>query len=317
MLNSLNFVKGAIAKKSLLPELSHFKIRDGFITSFNGTLSLCSPIPINLEAAPKAIQFIKAIEACKEPVSMHLTKANRLGIKSGSFKAFIDCLENDEVQEIMPSGSRINSPGDFLQAIRKLSPFIAEDASRKWARGILFKGQSLFATNNICLIEHWLPSLFPFEANVPQETIRELLRIGEEPTEIQIDTNTITFHFSGDRWLASQLYETTWPDLQPILNIESNQQNFPQGFFEALKTLVPFADDQERLYLFPNRVSTTDEEQTGSSVDITTNTKQCIFNLKQLLKLEIIANTIDFSLFPKPCVFYGDCIRGAIVGMAN
>jgi DNA polymerase III sliding clamp (beta) subunit (PCNA family) len=246
-----------------------------------------------------------------------MTKANRLGIKSGSFKAFIDCLENDEVQELVPSGSYVDSPGDFLQAIRKISPFIAEDASRKWARGILFKRQSLFATNNICLVEHWLPAVFPFEANVPQETIRELLRINEEPIGIQIDTNHITFHYTGDRWLASQLYETTWPDFLTILDNESSQQKFPDTFFAALKTLSSFTDIMDRAFINPDGITTTNEEQTGSTVEMKINAPPCVFNLKQLQKLETVATTIDFSLYPRPCIFYGDLIRGAIMGMVN
>jgi hypothetical protein len=47
------------------------------------------------------------------------------------------------------------------------------------------------------------------------------------------------------------------------------------------------------------------------------NAPPCVFNLKQLQKLETVATTIDFSLYPRPCIFYGDLIRGAIMGMVN
>lgn len=317
MLEALKFVKGAIAKKSLVPELSHFKIRNGVITSYNGMLSLCSPIPIDLEAAPQAVPFVKAIEACTDTVSLHMTKANRLAIKSGNFKAFIECLDNNDVIELGPAGDYLSVGGEFIHAVRKLYPFIAEDASRQWARGILFKGQSLFATNNVCIVEHWLPFVFPVEANVPQEAIRELLRINEEPIGLQISDNSITFHFENNRWMSTQVYTTAWPDIAAILNREANAQVPPAGFFDALDKLMPFADDMCRAYLFPDRIATSPEEKTGSSVAIGAVAKDCVFSMKQLLRLGSIVKKIDLSLYPTPCIFYGDNIRGAIVGMAS
>lgn len=318
MLDALKFVKGAIAKKSLVPELSHFKIKNGVITSYNGTLSLCSPIPIDIEAAPKAVPFVKAIEACNdETVSLHMTNANRLAIKSGNFKAFIDCLENNEVLELGPEGDYVSVGGEFIHAIRRLHPFIAEDASRQWARGILFRGQSLFATNNVCVVEHWLPFIFPIEVNVPQGAIRELLRINEEPIGVQISDKSITFHFENNRWMSTQVYTTEWPDLTSILNRKANAVPVPQGFFDAMDKLIPFADEMSRAYLFPDRIATSPEEKTGSSVAIKAVEKECIFSMKQLLRLGSIVQKIDFSLYPAPCIFYGENIRGAIVGMVK
>jgi DNA polymerase III sliding clamp (beta) subunit (PCNA family) len=324
MLDALKFVKGAVAPKSFVPELSHFKIKGGYITSYNGTMSLCSPIAIDIEAAPKAIPFIKAIEACNEPVSIHLTKANKLGIKSGNFKAFIDCLQDQEVPELVPSGVMVEAEGEempdmtgLLPALKKVFPFIADDASRQWARGVLFKGQSIFATNNISLVEHWLPFRFPLTVNVPQEAIKELLRINENPVGLQMSDNTLTFHFTDGRWLETQLYETTWPPLQDILNRESAQREFTPHFFDALETLLPFADDMTRAYISPDKIATSPEEQTGSTVEIDASPTYGIFNMKQLLLLKTIANTIDFTGYPAPCIFYGDMVRGAIMGMAS
>ena len=43
MLNELKFVQGSVAKKELLPSLTHFKIEDGHIRGFNGTIAISAP----------------------------------------------------------------------------------------------------------------------------------------------------------------------------------------------------------------------------------------------------------------------------------
>ena len=229
MLSSLKFVQGSLSRKDLVPELSHFRIKDGFIKGFNGHIGLCSPIDLELDVTPNGSQFVKAIQTCKETIALHVTPKGKLSIKSGKFKALIDCLKNEDFPEILPEGEFIKLDGKLLESLRKLEPFIADDAAKAWARGILFKGESAYATNNVILVETWLGYRFPIEVNIPNSAIQELIRIGEEPTSLQITANKITFHFEGDKWLTTQTYSTEWPDLTRILEQPCKPIDFPEG----------------------------------------------------------------------------------------
>lgn len=314
MLDALKFVQGAVAKKDFIPALTHFHISGGFIKGYNGSLALCSPIDLDLEVTPKAAQFIKAIATCKDTVQLNMTPAGRLSIKSGSFRAFVDCID-EAYPDVQPEGEVLELDGALLEALKKLNPFIAEDASRQWARGILFRGSSAFATNNVTLVEYWLGYNFPVEVNIPKPAVQELLRIGEEPTKVQVCENSVTFHYASGRWLRTQTYSTQWPDVAKILDRDSTQRPFPEGFFEALADLLPFADNLERVYFLNTRMATTPVEGLGASVDLVGLPEQGIYNIRQLQLLEAVAETIDLSQYPAPCLFYGDRVRGAIVGM--
>lgn len=314
MLDALKFVQGAVAKKDFVQALTHFHISGGFIKGYNGSLALCSPIDLDLEVTPKAVQFIKAIATCKDTVQLNVTPAGRLAIKSGSFKAFVDCIDGP-YPDIQPEGEVLELDGTLLKALKVLNPFIADDASRQWARGILFRGPSAYATNNVTLVEYWLGYNFPVEVNIPEPAVRELLRIGEEPTKVQVCENSATFHYASGRWLRTQTYSTQWPDMGKILNRDSTQQPFPEGFFEALVDLLPFADDLDRVYFLGTRIATALADGLGASVDLAGLPEQGVYNIKQLQLLEDIAETIDLSQYPAPCLFYGDRVRGAIVGM--
>lgn len=316
MLKELKYVKRAILKNRLHPELQHFYIGGGFIKGYNGVIGMCSPIALDIEACPNAIQFVKAVQACEDTTAIHMTKSGRLTIKSGTFKAFVDCVDTT-LPNIDPEGESVTLKGAFLPVLKKLYPFMAKDASRPWARGVLFKGQSAFATNNICLVEQWMETVFPIVVNIPQEAIKELIQIGEEPERIQTSETSVTFHFADGKWLKTRVYEKSWPDLTTILNRETNQAAFPANFFNTVEKLLPFVEEHNTVYFKKDRITTCNESDSGASIDIANIIDGPVFNAKQLLKLKHVATSIDFHAYPAPCLFYGDNLRGAIIGQAQ
>lgn len=315
MIDSLKFVQGAVAKKDFVQELTHYHIEGGFIKAFNGMLGLCCPIDLDLDVKPNATQFNKAIQSCKETAALHLTDKGRLAIKSGPFRAFVDCIPGD-FPEVAPEGREIPLNGGLLKVIKTLAPFIAEDASRQWARGILLRGQSAYVTNNIVLIQHWLGYEFPVDLNIPRAAVVELIRIGEEPVSLQVGENNVTFHFEGDRWLRTQTYDLSWPDVDRVLSVGTPPTvPAPQALWEAAEDLAPFVDDLGRLFLSAGKASTSQHDGEGASVDIPEIQHNGCFHFKQLGLVSKVVETIDFSQYPKPCPFLGKDLRGVIIGM--
>lgn len=313
MLESLRFVKGAVSKKDHLPELAHFHIAGGRILGFNGAMGLSAPIPLDLEANPKALPFFKAIETCRDTVQLHMTDSQRLAVKSGGFKAYIDCVESGISTEIVPEGELAQSTGHLLPALETLAPFISEDASRPWSKGVLFKGTKAYATNNIVLIEYDLGYEVPFEITVPHKAVRELLRIKEEPLSLQTDGSSITFHFEGDRWLRTQVYAQAWPDLEPILDRGGSGAPVPEGFYQTVEELLPFTDALTMVYMEPGVVRTEIHPGTGAEMEIDLSGTGA-FQGKQLTALAGVATHIDFEAYPDPCGFAGPGVRGVIMG---
>jgi len=315
MLDELKFVKGAIGKKDLIPYLTHFKIEDGTIRSFNGVLALSSPINFDINCVPKAEPFIKAIQNCKETAALHMTPAKRLGVSSGAFKAFIDCVD-DETPHVAPEGETFEIDGEaLLKALKTINPFIGDDASRPWSNGILINGQSAFATNNVMVIEYWIGSLFPIVCNLPKATIREMLRINEPPISAQATAESLTFHYEGDRWLRTALLKTDWPDLGKILDVECTPEPIDDRLYEALETIKPFLDKWGRVFIGDGLIQTTIADGEGAWYEVPDYQYEGVYQLQMLALLENVAHSIDFTSYPKPCIFYGENIRGAIIGM--
>jgi DNA polymerase III sliding clamp (beta) subunit (PCNA family) len=321
MLDALRFVVPAIAKKDYLPELAHYRIRDGRITAFNGMFSLSSPIGIDIDVQPKASSFFAAVKACPELISLHVTATKRLAIKSGKFKAYIECLDTVVQHEVAPEGTLIDLGPNFMEGIKSIAPLMGVDASRFWAMGIKLQKESMFATNNVTLVEYWHGHDIPIDVVIPSQAINELLRIGEPPAKVQVTENSISFWFENDRWLRTQLLDTEgWPTdrMQELINNSKNELVvLDDSFREALSVLKPFMDEHSSIYITSKGLSTTKEEETGAKVELDLNSIEGMhcYNHTNLSLLLETADRIDWSSYPKPCYFRkGDRQRGVIIG---
>lgn len=315
MLAELKFVQGAVAKKDLLPALTHFRIEGGHVRSYNGKLALSSPINFDIDCTPKAEPFVRAIQNCEETVTLNMTPTGRLSIKSGSFRAYIECVTT-ETPHVVPEGEHFDIDGEaMLRSLKTLNPFIGDDASRPWSNGVLLKGQSAYATNNVILAEYWVGATFPFTCCIPRDAIREILRIGEAPSAVQADANSISFHYGDGRWVRSNLLDTSWPDIERIIDVECNPSPILKEVFDAVNALKPFTDKLGRIYIENGTISTTIEESEGASFDIPGLDWEGVYQVDMLRLLNGVAKQADFTLYPAPCAFYGDRLRGVILGM--
>jgi len=314
MLDDLKFVSGAIAKKDYVPTMKHFLIHDGTVRAYNGVLTLSSPIALDIDCKPLADPMMRAIINCTETVNLSLTPANRLKIQSGKFKAFIDCTSL-EVPDIVPEGDEISLSGiEIVKIFKKLFPVIGTDASRPWVNGIYLNNQSCFVTNNAIIVQYWLGINVP-PMNIPREAIKEIIRIGTEPTSIRVTSNSITFMYESGRWIKTKLIDGGWPNVEAILNNPTNQKVIDTELFTAIDSVEDFCEKTGILYFSEGIIHTHTDLEVGGRYDLTTVEFAGAYNVNMLKLLSGIATTIDWSSFPKACIFYGENIRGAIIGM--
>lgn len=315
MLKALKFVMGGVSKKDMVPEMKHFAIEGGRVRSYNGMLALCSPIPFDIDCYPKADTLYKAINNCEETVQLSMTAAGKLRVVSGAFRALINCVENSDVH-MAPTGQRVEVDGEtLLKAFKTLYPFVGDDASRPWANGVLIRGQSAFATCNVVLCEYWLGFQLPHVVNIPGAAVREVLRVNEPPSHLQMDDKSITFHYTDGRWIRTNLFSVEWPNLEAVLSTPCQPVPVDERVFDALQKLKQFVDKTGKVIFNANCVQThEDDEEEGGRIELPGSTMQGIYTLEMLMLLKGVAQQADFSTYPSPCLFYGGVVRGAIIG---
>lgn len=317
MIETIKFVRAALAKADCQPELRCFRLRNRTITASNGALTIQAPIAIDLNACPLGEQFFKAISACKETVSLHLD-GGRMIVKSGRFKSAVGCLDETRWPDLIPNGPIFPIASPILPILKKLLPFVSTDETRPWACSVLFTNNSAFATNNVSIVEHWIPVKFPAICNIPIEAIRELVRLNIEPHSIQLEAQRVTFHLPGGAWFSSMLSVRGWPDLTGIFNdMEKFSGEYMEGeilldFLKDCDRLTPFAESRFPLIHFSaGKVSTMNEQQAETAVESPVAPLRGTFSPSQLASLTG-TRKVGWSHYPAPVPFYGEKFRGVL-----
>jgi len=297
MLNTLRLVQGAVSEKDMVPVLSHFHIYDGRIQGTNGRLTIDAPIdtPKELTLTVPAARFIKAIDACrKEPVLIE--EDHKLLIKAGRFKAMLPLSTDEFPIGGEPSGEE--KPCDGLTAIlRRLRPFVGDDATRLWACGILIRGGRAYATNNIILASCPAPK-FTTDMVLPVQLIDELIRINDEPDMMLIDGSKVGFRW-GKAWLAGKTLADEWPPVEDMLP-DAPEEDIPQDLLDAVKRIMPFCPNPK----FPviqfgaDGISTEDGDMSAEIAEW--EFPEMKFHGEQLQLVLKVAKQMDLTKSPAP-----------------
>lgn len=318
MLDALKFVAGSINKKDIVEALSHFRIQNNIIKGFSGAVGICCPIDLDLDVTPKAEQLIKAVTNCEDTIHIHITATGKLSIKSGNFKTLVDCIPNEDYPEILPLGDFMKIASPIVEKLKILRKFISEDASRPWSRGVLFKDNYLYATNNIVLVRIKLDYKFPILVNIPKLAIDQLIRIGIEPQYAQMHANRMTFHYDKDKWLSCQTYSTEWPKAENFFEGVPDYEIHSEQLIKDLEKISTFTDSQlDKVYFLQDgKIKTHLQDGVGTTIENNHIDYSGIFNCTKLLDVLALTTKIDFSAFPAPCRFRNDELEleGVIVG---
>ncbi len=321
MLEELKFVMRGVARRDYVPGLTHFRIKDGVCVGHNGTVALAAPVDIGFDVAPYAFGFIKALQSCEDVISLRMEGKDLL-VRSGDFRVLVPCLPLEDVPLMAPEGRMFRPVASLLNCFQNLNPFIGIDASRPWALGILFANNSAYATNNVVIAEYWLGEPFPDVVNIPSAIVEEVLRLGEEMEGIQIDKGSVTFHYSGKRWVKSALLSLDWPNVPGAMAgawTEAQLSVIPPGMAKAVEKLRPFATPKaEYIYFRGTDIATTkDGINSGGAVwEMDAPARGC-YHVDHLTTVLAVATHIDFTRYPKPIPFAGGNLRGALLGISD
>lgn len=318
MLPSLRFAQRATDGN---PQSAFFKIADGRVTGFNGTIAMSAPLQLSFNAAPAAVPFVKAINACEGVVSIAQESAHKIIVTSGKFKASIPCIPIKEVQSVEPEGKVYGDVTNLVECFKVLRPFLVDevDTGKDWSRNIRVSKGYAYVTDNTVLIQYWFGTVFPVPINIPLEAISEVIHIPEKLESVQMNENSITFHFENGLWLRSQLNISPWPNIEAIIDKTfdfSKLSKITEEFREACLKLGKFGGkDHLEIYFRGTDMATSRKETNDiATIQIEAPASGC-YAVKHLNKILNVATSIDFTSYPKPACFIGKNLRGIFVGV--
>jgi len=205
MIKELRLVRGAVAKKDIVPVLTHFHIYNGRIQGGNGKMSIdmaCEELT-GLDVTVPAERFLKACDACDGEPKIKVTPAGNLSVKNKKFGAVLPLADHEKFPVAESYGFEKWDFSALITALRTLQPFIGDDATRPWCNGIWFNDGYAYATNNIVLAR----TKINMEASfiLPAYAIEEIIRIGMTPIGYQLTEQALYLHYENTMWVRSQL----------------------------------------------------------------------------------------------------------------
>lgn len=320
MRKTLQFVRGAVSTKDLIPVLTNFHFYNGRVQGGNGRITIDAPLDLGgKEITVQAIPFIKAVDACDGQPELNITAGGKLTVKRGKFRSTLPLSKQEDFPlQVFDDGRETvcENIAPLIPVLRRIRPFIGEDASRPWACGAMFKDGYVYATNNVVMARiPWdVPDGVIF--NLPSFAVNELIRIAEEPDSFFCNDNSATFCYDrGQRWMRSQLFSTGWPDVSNFFTL-AGLTPVPEGLLDAVQKVRPFCPDPKFpvIHLDEKGVHTADGDMAASVGGAALPDSKYRAEPLELVLGEAIF--IDLTKYPAPVPFAGlNGLQGVIVGV--
>lgn len=319
LLQALEFVNLAQTKKGTALQ-THCYINNKTVVASNGILSAGCEIQEEITAKPNTLQFIEALEKCKDDLVI-AKMTDCIGVKSGKFKAFVPCLADNLsiTYPDLPTNEITNIIREGFKAI----DFLIEEREKKELikASILLCNNSMYTTNGHLLLEFWHGLKFPNDLVVPVHFINAIAKTKKDLKAYGccIENNeikSITFWFTDNSWIKTQTYSEKWPNISKIFNVTPNFYPLYPNFYEALNNIEGFLAKNQAVLFFENTMKTSKEDKQGAEYIVEGLPYGKCFSATYLKAIKPFMNYVDFTSFPDKLYFCDETrVRGCLMGM--
>lgn len=314
LLTALRFVQLVLHDKGA-PIETHMRLQNKTVVGFNGVIGAGSFIQEDIFTAPNAKLMVEALSKCGQNLSITQLDNGRLSIKSDKFKATVPCLDPNSIPVIMPDTPVAEINDSLKKAIEAVSVLADDNATKPYLASSLMRSGSCLGTNGAVIFEAWHGIDLPTLA-LPKAFVEPIIKTNKNLTSFGFSESTATFWFNDQSWIRTQLFKEQWPQVDHLLNRPAKFFDIPNGFWEGLDAIAPFANDG--LVYFEDCLIRTNNDGQGASYEVAVP-KGPIFNIKNLMSIKQHAKQIDFvaqgiSQGTTMLMFIGENIRGAMLG---
>lgn len=330
ILTATTRIKNALSNRDYISAYTHFHLKDGRVYASDGALTASAPIDEQLEHVVPAEEFDKALQIFGSDAKYEWSEETLL-VKKGKRRMTIRLLPPDQVALTEPASLWQVVPSDFQECLKKIRPFISDDASRPWALTAWLKpdhaGRHVcIATNNITVTEIQMEqkSKFsvPLDVQIPNFAIDFLLAREQKVTHIAAEKNKVSFGFEDSSQVTSQLFAIKMPDQVPSMLdlLEKSSGDLFQltdEWRDAYKHIVMLSPEELTIgpeIMKAGRKQALLEIEIKSPSPRDTTKAESHWNPKFLSPIVDMAKYIDFGNYPKASAFFGPGIRGLIIG---
>jgi len=311
MLEAVRFISIAQRNEGTAYQ-THCALYDGFLISFDGIISAGCKVESTLQCCPHTLKLLAALAHCGEEVNITLD-AFKLAVKSGRFRALVPCVEFSDLIYTTPDEPVAPLNDSLLRAFNLVAPLATEGAQTVYQAAILLNGGSVIGSNGAVLFEVWHGIDMPPGIVLPKAAIAAVLKAGKPLSKFGFSDRSFTFHFEDGSWIKSQLYDEEYPDVSEIIDKPVNPWPIPDHFYEAVEAVAGFSEN-DSVYFRDRAFWSHADASAATSFEIEGLPTGPIFAGKYLKMLQGVAERIDFQTYPSMAYFFGENVRGVVMG---
>lgn len=328
-------VKNALSKRDYIAELTHYHLRDKQIFASNGAMTASAPISEPLEHVVPADELDKALSILGGDADF-VWEDEKLTVKKGKRRITIRLLKPETVALTEPVHDKIPVPPCFVNGMRKIRPFLSDDATRPWALTAWLRwserlNQHVFvATNNITVAEATADQAGMLieprvDAQIPNFAIDFVLGREQILQYIAVNENKVTFYFDDYSQMTTLLFVQKMPDkvatiIDDVTPADPSKVFVLSGEWKAAyRSLTDLRPEEIEI---KGSVMTAGRRQATMEVEVDSPTpndgrESSLWSEKFFTPVVDVATELDITAYPKPSYFAGPGIRGITIGKAR
>jgi len=316
MLEAIKKVRATLASKDIVQHFAHYLVRDGYVYASDGRATAAAPFPVkeDIEFLVRGEQFEKVLDRMTGEVKLTVEK-NGVRLTSGRFRGLVKTLDPSIISYPNPQGKMIKCPADFLEVVKTLRPFIAEDATRPWALSIWFNGKDATATSNVSMAT--MPCKIKLNGLLPVWAADYILGRQETLTHIQQGDGYMAFRWEDGSWFSTRMMEGQFPEAVHNLlkGVKKPKWKVTKDWLVAFERVASLSENA--IHLYADKMTGGGqyaEVEDAADTPVPKDTECTIWDPRYLAPVLAIAERIDFKEWPDPVSWEGNGARGLVIG---
>ncbi len=314
LIKALTFILPAQKRVGTI-EQQYCYIANNWIVASNGTIMMACNVEEDLNACPHTYQLLDALNNCSVGLSIVQLNEYQLAINSEPFKGIVDCINaNDLVFLYTPLIDTIIVNTKLKEYFKILNPLISDSEDNALYSNILIQDGSSVSTNGNIIIEIWHGESFNGrKLAINKQCSTALVKTDKEIKGIGSSENFISFYFEDNSFLVTKAIDLVYPEYRGLFKNECNPWPIPENLFKALKAIKPFCDDGIVCFN-KGRVTNLTDVGNESSYIVDGIPDGMSLDIASILMIEPYAKSIEFDIESNKMFFFGDNLRGVILG---
>ncbi len=315
MKHAVDKIKAALSTKGLVPELTHYLIQDGMMIASNDRVTAATPIALDAEILIPGAELEKILTRFEDP--QIIIKEGEIQFKEKRFRAKLRLPPLSTYKFSKPEDDWNDIPGDLLTGLAMLRPFLTLDHTHAWATAACLATGALWATNSFVLCKVDCKGLQGGKKLLPAWAIDFLLQQDPAPIAMILKDHYAAFKWHDGSWMRSQLIVGEFPkNAATILKDASGiPKEISMEWREAYARVAGLSENEIRIYA--DKITgggSHSEVEYEIPSPIPEGKKYSAWDSRQLSPVLDVATHIALESWPDPSAFYGDNIKGVIVG---